>query len=114
MASLSSVPSGPGRDERGLSTTCSAKLIPVPAGRINRRPVGTDPFVENSEGQIEGPAEFRQLVEGGGLDATRIETAGDEPVTLRSAERVSQNLIGDAVQSIMKVLVAATCLSELG
>jgi hypothetical protein len=38
----------------------------------------------------------------------------DEPVTLWPTKRVSQNLVGDAVESIMKILLAATDLSEVG
>jgi hypothetical protein len=36
----------------------------------------------------------------------------DETVTLRSSQRVGEDLVGDAVQSIVEVLEAATSLRQ--
>jgi hypothetical protein len=46
--------------------------IPVLLGRLDRLPVGIDPAGERGERCVEGPAQIRQLIEGGGLDTLAV------------------------------------------
>jgi hypothetical protein len=83
-----------------------------------REALGDDNFELLSRGRprpglrLEGAAEVGQLVEGGALNPIGVEMAGDPPITLWSAQRVGQHLVGDAVEPVVEVLVAATTAGE--
>jgi hypothetical protein len=95
------------------STSRSAKLIPALAGRSDRPPVGVGPLSHRSERYVEGTAEVGQLIEGGSFDSAGIEMASDESVTLGPAKRVSQHLVGDAVEGVVEVLVSEATARKL-
>src|SRR5208282_1814477 len=69
--------------------------------------------VEGLQRRVEGPAKVGQLVEGGSLDAAAVQVTNDEAVTLSPAQRIGEDLVGNAVQSIVEVLVAQAPASQL-
>jgi hypothetical protein len=83
-------------------------------GYFNQIPVRVDPAPESSEWLFERSAEFGELIEGSGLDALGIEVAANQPVSLGASQRVSEDLVRDPLQRVVKVLVATPSLSQLG
>jgi hypothetical protein len=72
--------------------------------------VAVDPALQCAKRLVERPAEVGEFVEGGRLDMARVETANDESVSFCPSERVGEDLVRDAVEGIVEVLVAATAL----
>ena len=63
--------------------------------------------MEDSERLMEGPAEFGELVEGGGLDPTGVEMTHNKAVTFSPSKRVGEHLVRNAVKRVVEVLVTA-------
>jgi hypothetical protein len=83
-----------------------AAPVPSLSSLFDLQPVGTGPPFERSEQLVEGPPEFGEPVEGGGVDASKIEVAYDKAVAFGSSEGVGQHLVRDAVKSFVEFLVA--------
>jgi hypothetical protein len=82
----------------------------VSACRSDIRPVVADPSGEDYERFFEGSAKVGQLIEGGGPDPAGIKVAHDEAVAFCPPKGVGEHLVRDAVERIIKFLVAATAL----
>jgi hypothetical protein len=87
-----------------------APAVPSPPSPFDLRPVGIGPSFEHSERLAEGPAKFGELAKGGRLDPTGVEMTHNQAVTFSPLERVGQHLVGNAVQRVVEVLVAATAV----
>jgi hypothetical protein len=79
-----------------------------------RGPVGIAPPTESLERLVERPAEVRKLVQGRGVDANRVELAEDESIAFGAPQRLSEDFVRDASDRVVKVVVAATTIAELG
>ena len=84
----------------------SAKVIPALTGHVDRLPVGVDPLAHGSEEQFKRSAETGQLIQRGRLDSPVVEMARDEPVTFAATRRLGEYFVRDAVEGVVKVLVA--------
>ena len=87
-------------------------LVPVLPGCLNLGPVAVDPAFEHSQRFGERVGECRQLIQRGGFDAAGVEVTNDEAVSFGSSERLRKHLMGDAVKSLVEVLIAASTASE--
>jgi hypothetical protein len=56
---------------------------------------------------VEGSAQFGELIQSGRLDPPVIQIAGYQAITFGSSESVSEHLVRDAVEGIIEFLVAA-------
>jgi hypothetical protein len=82
-------------------------------GGLNLMPVDVDPATQPNKWIVKGPGQIRKFIQHRSLYAFGIEVANNEPVTLRSSECLSEDLVGDPVQGIVEVLVAAPAVREL-
>jgi hypothetical protein len=93
----------------GLATV--SRCPPAPPGRRDtsstRRPTTSGTIAERVERRVERPAELGQLRQRSRLDAAGVETTSDEPVRLGSSRRVGKHFARDAVQGLVKFLIAA-------
>ena len=93
-----------------LLAACPPQPIPPAAGRFDRLPVALRPLGHRHQQHVERAAEVSELIQRGRLDPPTVEVAGNEPVTFRSAKRLGQHLVRDAIQGIVEVLVTAASL----
>ena len=82
-------------------------------GCFNAWPVGLDPPVHGPQRHVEGAAEIGELVESCRLNTLQIEAAGDQPVSLGPSQHVGEGFVGDAIEGIVELLVAAAIFSQL-
>lgn len=97
-----------------LLAACPPQPIPPAAGRFDRLPVALRPLGRRHQQHVERAAEVSELIQRGRLDPPTVEVAGNEPVAFRSAKRLGQHLVRDAIQGIVEVLVTAASLKEPG
>jgi len=76
-------------------------------------PVGVNPPPDFSERFLKRSTEICEFVEVRGVDATGIEVSHDETVALGASQRIGKDFVGDSVECVVKVLVAATAVSKL-
>ncbi len=93
-----------------LLAACPPKPIPPAAGRFDRLPVALRPLGHRSQRPVELAAKVSELIQRGRLDPPTVEMPGNEPVAFRSAKRLGQHLVRDAIQGIVEVLVTAASL----
>jgi hypothetical protein len=70
-----------------------------------------DPTVEGGQWLVERAAEVGQLLQRCRLDVLGVEVPGDQAVTLSPPQRVGQDLVGDALDAVVEVLVATATAS---
>jgi hypothetical protein len=63
---------------------------------------------ENGERLLKRPTELGQTIEGGSVEATGVDLAGDETVALSSPERLGEHFVADSVDGVIEFLVPAT------
>ena len=76
-------------------------------------PVDVDPTTQPNKWIVKGSGQIGKFIQHRSLYTLGIEVANNEPVTLRSSERLREDLVGDPVQGVVDVLIATPAVREL-